>query len=175
MTSTKPLRRGEHRPCVALQQTVCGLTRRIAELNAEEDRLRPEDVQLRSMLQNLSGSIRQFEALSRLPDTGAALDEIERRRRRNALLRNFNSAVRRSRGARLSADVAIEGVRSASRLEVERLRSEEARLAGEYQAVIQRLRDIPAERRSAEGLLAEAGRRAGQEGCDPDFVNRFCG
>lgn len=169
------LRRGEHRPCVALQETVCEMTRKIADLNSEEDRLEGYAAQLRSDLRLLGWSIQQLDALSRIPDTGAALDEIERNRRRNALLRNFNRAFRLGRTPRLAVDVTIEGIRIASRIEVEKLRRLEADRAEDYRTVSRRLRDIPGERRDAERILAEAGRRAEKERCDPNFVQRFCG
>ena len=175
MAKGQALRRGEHRPCVALQETVCAMTKKIAELNRQEGELEDDVAQFQSDLRLLGWSIEQLDALSRIPDTGAALDEIERNRRRNALLRNFNRAFRRGRAPRLAVDVTIEGIRTAARVEVEKLRVEERQIANQFHRASRQLRGIPGERRDAERILTEAGRRAEKERCDPDFVQRFCG
>ncbi|MCR9129379.1 MAG: hypothetical protein NXI12_07645 [Alphaproteobacteria bacterium] len=175
MAKGQALRRGEHRPCVALQETVCEMTRKISDLNSEEDRLEDDMAQFQSDLRLLGWSIQQLDALSRIPDTGAALEEIERNRRRNALLRNFNRAFRHGRTPRLAVDVTIEGIRTAARIEVEKLRVEEREIADRFHRASRQLRDIRGERRDAERILAEAGRRADKERCDPNFVQRFCG
>lgn len=175
MAKEPALRRGEHRPCVALQETVCEMTERIADLNRQEDELEAEAARHRSDLRLLGWSIQQLDALSGIPDTGAALEEIERNRRRSALLHNFNRAFRRDRAPRLAIDVTIEGIRTAARVEVEKLRVEERQIANQFHRASRQLRDIPMERRDAERILAEAGRLAEKERCDPNFVQRFCG
>ena len=151
------------------------MTKKIAELNGQEGELEDDVAQFQSDLRLLGWSIEQLDALSRIPDTGAALDEIERNRRRNALLRNFNRAFRRSRAPRLAVDVTIEGIRTAARVEVEKLRVEGRQIANQFHRTSRQLRDIPVKRRDAERILAEAGRRAAKERCDPNFVQRLCG
>ena len=175
MAKGQALRRGEHRPCVALQETVCAMTKKIAELNGQEGQLEDDVAQFQSDLRLLGWSIEQLDALSRIPDTGAALDEIERNRRRNALLRNFNRSFRQGRAPRLAGDVTIEGIRTAARIEVEKLRAQERELADRFPRPSRQLRDIPIERRRAERILAETAKRAEIERCDPEFVQRFCG
>lgn len=168
-------RRGEHRPCAVLRDTVCAMTRKISELNRELDALRPVEAKLRSDLQTLGWSIRQLEGLSQIPDTGAAVDEIERNRRRNAFLRNLNNAFRLGRRPRIAADVTIEGIRAIAGSEAERLRTEERDIADSFHRVTRRLQAIPQEIRRANQLLDIAGKRAANERCDPDYVNHFCG
>ena len=169
------LRRGEHRPCASLRETVCAMTRKITDLNRERERLASLELDLRSNLQHLGWSIRQLDGLSRIPDTGAAVDEIERNRRRNAFLRNLNNAFRLGRRPRIAADVTIEGIRTIARTEVEKLRKKERDMAEDYYAVSQRLQEIPHEIREAERLMSTVRKRADQERCDPDYVSHFCG
>jgi sugar phosphate isomerase/epimerase len=153
------------------------MTSRIRELNNEERRDRDEAEELREQLRELGWTIRQLETLSQIPNTGAAMDEIERNRRRNHFVRAFNMAVRR--GSRtpttgVSADATIETMRLAAQVELERQRSRESEIAGAYHTLQQRLRDIALDRDDAERMLADVDRRARREGCDLNYVNQWC-
>jgi hypothetical protein len=169
-------RRGEHPPCRRLRETICDKTREIDRLNKEEDELEPVVAKQRAQLQDLGWGARQLEALSRMPDTGAALTEIELNRRLNHARRAFNSVLKRlGRNPWVIVDLTIESVRQGANAELRLLRAREAEIAADYRNGKQRLRAIAQERQDAERLLADAGRRGEQEGCDPRYIQQWCG
>lgn len=169
------LRRGEHRPCVSLRRTICEKTREIDRLNIVRSRLTEQVPNLRRTLRDLGWSIEQLDRLAALPDTGAALDEIERNRRRRDANRRLIDALRPvRRSPELGADLAIEAVRQTARRQASDLRQIERQTALNLQAAERQLDQIPAQIRNAEALLSEAGARAKTELCDPDYVNQWC-
>lgn len=169
-------RRGEHPPCRRLRDTICDKTREIADLNAEEDELEPVVAQQRADLMRLGWGAQQLEAISRMPDTGAALTEIELNRRLNQGRRALNSILKRlGRNPWIMVDLTIESLRQGANAELRLLRAREAELADEYRIGKRRLAAIAQERQDAERLLADAGRRGEQEGCDPRYIQQWCG
>jgi len=169
-------RRSEHPPCRRLRDTVCDKTREIDDLNKEEDELEPVVARQYAQLQDLGWGAQQLEALSRMPDTGAALTEIELNRRLNQARRAFNTVLTRiGRNPWILVDLTIESVRQGANAELRLLRAQETEIADAYRTGKRRLGEIDQERKDAERLLADAGRRGEQEGCDPRYIQHWCG
>ncbi|XBQ17156.1 MAG: hypothetical protein ABL308_04580 [Oceanicaulis sp.] len=171
----KPLRRGEHRPCEALRETICEATSEIDALNYEERQLIDIEANLDRDLKALGWARNQLDALSRIPDHGACITEMEARQRLQAQRRQLRAVLRRvRRSPNIHNDLTIEAIRQTAAAEGRSLSEVERNLITRARTISRRLKEIHEARADAERLLANAGRRADAEGCDREYVNQWC-
>ena len=80
--------------CRRITRNICDFTRAIDGLNIETDRLKADITSHEATLSRLGWSRRQLEQLANSPDTGALLNEIERRAERRRMKNELTAALR---------------------------------------------------------------------------------